>query len=283
MLRIIVLSDLHLSPTHGFFWQNWCVARDFANAARVEAVIVNGDLTINGAVDDTEVAFAAAALKRLRAPLLALPGNHDVGDEPPGQDPAQIINVERLARWDRVFTIDRWAREAGNWILIGLNAQLFGSELERELEQSRWLDRQLMAAGRRPIALFLHKPLFVEHPGEDQATASCIVPAARAGLLARLGHGNVQLVVSGHLHEHRERISDGTRHVWAPAVAFAAPKPHGGDGTCGLITIQFSADAFEIMVEKPAGLVSHDLAVIKGHGRYRFLRDMPSSPPLVDG
>src|ERR1700747_597990 len=118
MPRIIVLSDLHLSPTHGFFWQNWCVARDFANAAGVEAVIVNGDLTIKGAVDDTEVAFAAAALKRLRAPLLALPGNHDVGDEPPGQDPAQIINVERLSRWDRGFTIDRVARGEVNLMLI---------------------------------------------------------------------------------------------------------------------------------------------------------------------
>jgi 3',5'-cyclic AMP phosphodiesterase CpdA len=282
MPRIIVLSDLHLSPTHGFFWQNWCIARDFANAEEVKAVIVNGDLTINGAVGDAEVAFAAGALKGLRAPVLALPGNHDVGDEPPGQDPDQNINVERLARWDRVFGTDRWVRDAGNWVLIGLNAQLFGSALERELEQNRWLDDQLMAAERRPIALFLHKPLFVEQPDEDRATIACIVPTARAELLARLGHGNVRLVVSGHVHEHRERIWDATCHVWAPAVAFASSVPHGGDRTCGLLTIEFSADTFEITVEKPAGLVSHELAGIKGHGRYKFLRDMPPSPPLVD-
>jgi 3',5'-cyclic AMP phosphodiesterase CpdA len=281
MSRIIVLSDVHLSPTHGFFWQNWCIARDFANAAEVEAVIVNGDLTINGADSDAEVAFAAAALKGLRAQVLAVPGNHDVGDEPPGQDPEQITNVERLARWDRLFGVDHWVWEVGSWVLIGLNAQLFGSELGREHQQSRWLDRQLIAAERRPLALFLHKPLFIEQPGEDRATASCIVPAARAGLLARLGHANLQLVVSGHLHEHRERIVGGTRHVWAPAVAFAAPQQHGGDGTCGLLAIEFTADRFEIAIEKPAGLVSHDLAAIKGHGRYKFLRDMPSSPPPV--
>jgi len=282
MFRLIVLSDLHLSPTHGFFWQNWCIARDFANAAEVEAVIVNGDLTINGADSDAEVAFAATALKGLRAPVLVLPGNHDVGDEPPGQDPAQIINVERLARWDRLLGVDHWVREAGRWVLIGLNAQLFGSELEREHEQSRWLDRQLIAAQRRPLAVFLHKPLFLEQPSEDHATASCIVPGARAGLLARLGHANVQLFVSGHLHEHRERIVGETRHVWAPAVAFAAPERHGGDGSCGLLAIEFATDTFEIAIEKPAGLVSHDLADIKGHGRYKFLRDMPSSPPPLD-
>jgi hypothetical protein len=28
MVRIVVLSDIHLSPTHGFFWENWRVARE---------------------------------------------------------------------------------------------------------------------------------------------------------------------------------------------------------------------------------------------------------------
>ena len=38
MARIVVLSDIHLSPTHGFFWENWCVAREFADAAKSDAV-----------------------------------------------------------------------------------------------------------------------------------------------------------------------------------------------------------------------------------------------------
>jgi hypothetical protein len=62
MARIVVLSDIHLSPTHGFFWENWCVAREFADAAKADAVIVNGDLAINGPDSDAEIAFAAAAL-----------------------------------------------------------------------------------------------------------------------------------------------------------------------------------------------------------------------------
>ena len=59
MARIVVLSDMHLSPTHGFFWENWCVARAFANAASADAVIVNGDLTINGADSDAEIGRAS--------------------------------------------------------------------------------------------------------------------------------------------------------------------------------------------------------------------------------
>jgi 3',5'-cyclic AMP phosphodiesterase CpdA len=281
MPRFIVLSDIHLSPTHGFFWKNWCVARDFANAADAEAVIVNGDLAINGPDSDEEIAFAASALKGLRAPVLALPGNHDVGDEPPGQDPEQIVNVQRLARWDRSVGTDRWAWQAESWLLIGLNAQLFGSGLAREHEQNRWLDEQLMAAERRQVAIFLHKPIFIDEPSEDVATPSCMVPQARSGWLARLGDRNVRLVVSGHLHEHRDRMINGIRHVWAPAIAFAAPQLHGGDGSCGLLVLELSGGNIDVRVEKPDGLVSHDLAAIKGHGRYQFLRDMPPSPPFA--
>jgi hypothetical protein len=153
MARIVVLSDIHLSPTHGFFWENWCVARESADAAKADAVIVNGDLAINGPESDAEIAFAATALGNLRTRVMALPGNHDVGDEPPGQDPDQIIDVNRLARWDSSFATDRWALDAGGWRLIGVNAQLFGSGLARERVQDQWLDEQLCTAGR-PTALF---------------------------------------------------------------------------------------------------------------------------------
>jgi hypothetical protein len=37
----------------------------------------------------------------------------------------------------------------------------------------------------------------------------------------------------------------------------------------------------EVKVHYPEGLVTHDLAAIKGHGQYAFLRDMPPAPPEV--
>jgi 3',5'-cyclic AMP phosphodiesterase CpdA len=279
MARVVVLSDIHLSPTHGFFWENWCVARDMANAANADAVIINGDLTINGPDSDAEIAFAATAVNGLHGRVMALPGNHDVGDEPPGQDPDQIIDASRLARWDRSFGADRWVLEAGGWQLIGVNAQLFGSGLAREQTQDRWLDDQLTAAEGRPVALFLHKPLFLRDPGDNVPTPSCIVPSARARLLDRLRLSTARLIVSGHLHQHRDRLIDGVRHLWVPAVAFAAPTALGGDARCGLTVLELSPTGVDIAIERPRGLVSHDLAAIKGHGRYQFLRDMPPSPP----
>jgi 3',5'-cyclic AMP phosphodiesterase CpdA len=279
---IVVLSDIHLSPTHGFFWENWCVAREFANAAKPDAVIVNGDLAINGPDSDAEIAFAATALGNLRTRVMALPGNHDVGDEPPGQDPDQIIDADRLARWDSSFATDRWALDAGGWRLVGVNAQLFGSGLAREDAQDQWLDEQLSTAGR-PTALFLHKPLFLDHPTDDDVTPSCMVPSARTRLLDKLNRSDVRLIVSGHLHQHRDRTFGGQRHLWVPAVAFASPQSRGGDGRCGLMVLDFSPDSFEVTIERPPGLISHDLDAIKGHGRYPFLRDMPPSPPPLAG
>src|SRR5260370_25336591 len=166
MARIVVLSDIHLSPTHGFFWENWCVAREFGDAGKADAVIVNGDVAINGPDSDAEIAFAATALGNLRTRVMALPGNHDVGDEPPGQDPDQIIDADRLARWDSSFATDRWALDAGDWRLVGVNAQLFGSGLVREGAHDQWLDEQFGSAGRPP-ALCTHKTLFLDHPNPD--------------------------------------------------------------------------------------------------------------------
>ena len=279
MARIVVLSDIHLSPTHGFFWQNWCVAREFADAARADAVVINGDLAINGPDSDAEIAFAGTALKSLRTRVVALPGNHDVGDEPPGQDSDQIIDAARLARWDSAFGIDRWTLDAGSWRLVGLNAQLFGSGLAREEAQNQWLDAQLNAAVGRPIALVLHKPLFLQDPTDDIVTTACMLPSARARLLNRLHRPEVRLIISGHLHQYRDRTLGDLRHLWVPAVAFAAPRDHGGDSRCGIAVLNFSRDSVEIEIERPRGLISHDLAAIKGHGRYQFLRDMPPSPP----
>jgi 3',5'-cyclic AMP phosphodiesterase CpdA len=282
MARIVILSDIHLSPTHGFFWENWCVAREFADAVKADAVIVNGDLAINGPDSDAEIAFAAAALGKLRTPVLALPGNHDVGDEPPGQDSDQIIDEDRLTRWDSSFATDCWALDTGGWRLVGVNAQLFGSGLAREHAQDHWLDEQLGTVGRH-TALFLHKPLFLESPADDVVGSACMVPSARTRLLDKLNRSDVRLIVSGHLHQHRDRIFGGQRHLWVSAVAFAAPKAHGGDSRCGVTVLDFSQGKVEVTIEHPRGLISHDLAAIKGHGRYQFLRDMPPSPPRHAG
>jgi 3',5'-cyclic AMP phosphodiesterase CpdA len=281
MSRIAFLSDLHLSHTHGFFWGNFRRAAAAAGASGAEAVIVTGDLCINGPDSDEEMEFAATALRGIKADVLALPGNHDVGDEPPGQDPAQIIDAARLARWQGYFGPDRFARHVGAWLLVGLNAQLLGSGLPQEAEQESWLADRLEEAAGKPVALILHKPLFLEHAAEAEPTISSINAAPRARLLALLLEGGVRLVVSGHLHAHRDRVVDGIRHLWLPATAFLGAGAHGGTPAVGAMVVDFGSEAAPALPLDVPGLERQDLAAIKQHGRYRFLRDMPACPPSL--
>jgi 3',5'-cyclic AMP phosphodiesterase CpdA len=280
MARIVVISDPHLSPTHGFFWDNWRRACATVNGLAPDAVIVSGDLCINGPDSDAEVAFARQALGRLNAPVHALPGNHDVGDEPPGQEADQIIDAVRLQRWVSVFSSDRFAFDAGGWRVLGINAQLLGSDLPQESDQDAWLDGELAAAAG-PVLLALHKPLFLQSSAETEETARTVNPTPRTRLLRRLQNAAVQVVLSGHLHCHRDVVREGRRHVWAPSTAFLVPEPADGsaDNVLGILSIELSADGVQVERIDVPGLVAYDLTELKGHGRYAYLRDMPACPP----
>ena len=280
MARIIVISDPHLSPTHGFFWDNWRRACDAVNRLAPDAVIVSGDLCINGPDSDAEVAFAGQALRGLEPPVYAIPGNHDVGDEPPGQEADQIIDADRLRRWISVFGADRFAFDLGGWRVLGLNAQLLGSGLAQEREQDAWLDAELDRASW-PILLALHKPLFLQSADEAEATAASVNPEPRARLLHRLRGAPVQVVVSGHLHCHRDVVREELRHVWAPSTAFVPHEPidSAAAAIVGILSIELGDGGARVERIDVPGLVAYDLAELKGHGRYEYLRDMPVCPP----
>ncbi|TCR61231.1 metallophosphoesterase [Bosea sp. BK604] len=279
MTRVVVLSDLHLSPTHGFFWPNWLLARDAASRLDAACTIVNGDLCIDGPDSDAEMDFAARALATLPGTVLPLPGNHDIGDEPPGQDPNQLVDEARLARWDKAIGPDRWRFRFDGWTLLGVNAQLFGSGLARETEQNDWLDAMLADAKGDRVGLVMHKPLFVESPDEALPSPASLCPAPRGELVQRFCRADIRLVISGHLHKYRDRPIDGLRHLWVPSTAFAGERGLEGDARCGFAVLDFDGDHVGVEIIRPEGLISHNLAAIKQDGRYRFLREMPACPP----
>lgn len=189
------------------------------------------------------------------------------------------MDEARLSRWNAAFGTDCWSLDLESWRLIGINAQLFGSSLVAEAGQQAWLDAELAVAAGRRIALFLHKPLFIEDAGEAGPTTSSLNVAPRQVLLAKLRAARVELVVSGHLHQYRDRTIDGLRHVWAPSTAFMTSHALGGDPRPGMLTIDFAGPEPKIELLRPIGMAELDLATIKGHGRYKFLRDMPACPP----
>ena len=78
---------------------------------------------------------------------------------------------------------DRWCFEAAGWWLIGLNSLIMNTGLASEAEQFDWLAAQLASAHGKPVALFLHKPLFLNTPDdpEREATAIRYVPQPARG------------------------------------------------------------------------------------------------------
>ena len=76
---------------------------------------------------------------------------------------------------------DRWRFDAAGWCFIGLNSLIMNTGIESEAEQFDWLASELASVNGKPVALFLHKPLYLNMPDDPESEASAIryVPQPR--------------------------------------------------------------------------------------------------------
>ena len=278
MATIIQISDPHLSRNRPFFLGNWQRLVTELQHAPPDGIVVSGDLSVNGAEEEDELAAAAIEIDRLPSPLVrSIAGNHDIGDEPPGTAAQQTIDDHRRARFRRYFGPEWWLIEIGRWSLIGINSMLCGSGLNAERQQLDWLEAELIRSGGRPTGLFLHKPLFIERPDEPDSPGITVSSKVRSGILDLIRHAPVRFVASGHLHQYRARRDRDTMFVWAPSTAFLTDHIFpGAERSLGYVVHRLHDDGVHAheMVRSPV-LSPHDLAAIKGHGRFRYLKDMP--------
>jgi len=162
-MKIVQISDTHFSPSKPHFNGNWEPIRRWIEEVKPDLVVHTGDLTIDGADQEDDIVFSMALLGELDVPVLVVPGNHDVGHMPGSQQP---IDDARLERWRRLAGPDRFAKGIGGWRLIGLNGLLIGSGHAEEQAQFDWLVETLEGREGRRLAIFAHKPLFVDDPAE---------------------------------------------------------------------------------------------------------------------
>lgn len=225
-MRIIQISDTHISRRHPLFADNVAVVRAWLERTPCDLVVNTGDLSMDGASEAEDLADAAAWHEGLGVPFLAVPGNHDVGDVAELRSD-QMLDDARLARFRELVGADAWVREIAGWRLVGLDAMLLGTGHPEEERQFEWLAETL--SGQAPTALFLHKPLFVDDPGEGPRGYWTVRPEPRRRLLDLLRGVDLRLVASGHLHVARLRVFDGVPHVWAPSAAFVCGPIQGDD------------------------------------------------------
>lgn len=218
VFRIAQISDTHLSADRPHFLGNFELVR-FALAARRPDLVVNtGDMTLDGADTPAELRFVRSLHEEMGLPWLAVPGNHDVGDDP-GLRSRQPLDARRLASYRDCFGADRFVRDIPGWRLVGINALLAGADLPDADEQLDFLAGAVAGAENRSIALFLHKPLTLgEH--DPDGTYWRVRDREREALARAFGARRPRLVASGHLHQFRRMEIDGTVHVWAPSTAF---------------------------------------------------------------
>lgn len=271
--HVVQITDLHLSAERAYNYRGWKACLDHINAAQPELVVATGDLVLCDPDHAPDHAFVRAELGRITAPWAALPGNHDIGDSGPDPYMGQFITAERRGRWLEQFGADRWGRDLGAWRLLGLNAQLLGSGLELEAEQNDWLAEEVAAAAGRPLALFLHKPLFIDHPDEADAPIFCVPRAGRARVLDILAGGDLRLIACGHNHAYRTASRGRTAIVWGPSTGqwIDEEAPFQALAEPGLVHYWFDTDGVEFAWAKPDGMVASDnTALVEQHRAMRF-------------
>lgn len=261
-MRIVQLSDTHLSALGGVTTANFEQLVTFVNEQLRPDLIVNtGDAILLTPDSDEDRAVAKVLHDRFDAPVRVLPGNHDVGE--PGSTPWMGLSVtsERVAHFRQVFGPDRFVEQLGQWTVVGINSEVLGSGLPEEVEQWAWLAEVGQANAGRPVALFLHKPLWWDGPAvPDHALA--VDEAHRDRIVSLLAGSPLKVVGSGHLHRYDAVWrTDDLLTVWAPSTAFVIAAKSwklGGLNQLGVVEYDLSTDEPQAWFRALPTLVEED-------------------------
>jgi 3',5'-cyclic AMP phosphodiesterase CpdA len=273
--RLTQISDTHLSSARPFakLTENFHRVSAHIDATRPDLVINSGDVSWDGPTSRDDLEYAEGLHAALPVECRYLPGNHDIGDNPTavGTPPSHPASEKDRAAFVDVFAEDRWQFEAAGWRFIGLNSLIMNTGIASETEQMDWFASQLSGTNGKPIALFLHKPLFLQTPEDPETppTAIRFVPQpVRAQLMGMLARHDVRLVASGHVHQRRDFTWRGMRHVWAPSAGFVIPDDKQeviGIKETGLVEYRFRPDSFEVRYVRAPGQVDVNLDELFGN------------------
>src|SRR5229473_2786278 len=193
-----------------------------------------------------------------------------ISDTHLGPVPPQPVDETARQNFIAAFGDDRWRFDAAGWCFIGLNSLVMNSGLASEAEQFDWLASELAGVQGKPVAVFLHKPVFLHTPEDPERESSAIryVPMpARQRLVEMLRTVDLRLLASGHVHQRRDFTYRHTRHVWAPSAGFIisdARQERIGTKEVGLVEYRFQPDSFEVRHVRAPGQTDVDLDSLLG-------------------
>jgi 3',5'-cyclic AMP phosphodiesterase CpdA len=270
--RLTQISDTHLARRLPKLTDNFDRVRAHIDATRPDLVVNSGDLAFDGPTSRSDLEFAKSLHEALPVPCRYLPGNHDLGDNPTviGPVPPHLATEPLRQNFIDVIGEDRWCFDEAGWCFIGLNSLIMNTGIESEAEQFDWLASELARVNGKPVALFIHKPLYLNTPDDPELESSAIryVPQPRRKqLIEMFGKVDLRLVASGHVHQRRDFTFGHTRHVWAPSAGFIIPdriQEVIGIKETGLVEYRFAPDSFEVRHIRAPGQIDIGLDELLG-------------------
>ncbi|MBL6929361.1 MAG: phosphodiesterase [Rhodospirillales bacterium] len=185
----------------------------------IDAVIVSGDLTDRGRVE--EFAAIRPILDGLAMPWYVVPGNHDQREN----------FIKAFADHDYLADCAdfvQYAVEGYPLRLVGLDTSVAGQPhgfLSRD--RLTWLDRCLQDEPRKPTLLFMHHPPFITGIGHMDVQ-NLLNAQDLFEILDR--HAQVRHVACGHVHRASETCINGIALSIAPNSAHAVTLDMEPDG-----------------------------------------------------
>src|SRR5262249_26771059 len=129
-MKIAIVADSHLAPHADACNRNWDAVGAFVRESNADLTIHLGDITVDGLGHPEQFEHALALSSNWSTATRYLPGNHDIGDNPPGPGVGakHPLELARIGAFRAHFGPDYWVFEAEGWLVVGLNAQLFGTD-----------------------------------------------------------------------------------------------------------------------------------------------------------
>jgi 3',5'-cyclic AMP phosphodiesterase CpdA len=244
--RLAHVSDSHLSGAKPFFVENFNIVAAAIAASAPDLVLNTGDMSLDGAAEEGDLAEARRLHDAIGLPVRYIPGNHDLGEahDVPGSKEATVSDASR-DRYLRHFGEDFWLMDVPGWRLVAIDSQLLASGLDADAAQLDFVAQAAATGAGRRLALIVHKPLFDAAADETAVAGRFVNPAPRARLLAAFGAQPPAVVMSGHVHQYRDSLGEGARHVWAPSTGFIIPdarQPIYGEKEVGYVEHRFEPD-----------------------------------------
>jgi Icc protein len=255
-ITIVQISDTHIADKHApHASENLKHAVEIINSRRPDAMVLSGDIGENPQAWEE----ARSVLKKLKAPLYYVPGNHDV-------------HSSDVERYRSVFGKDYYTFNVKNVTFVVIDSQLLGNydvydakqpmplspQTEDECERMlAWLsnlrdhDGDDRAGGRNEKRIFIgvqHIPMFHDGRFPDPKPYWVINDPYRSKELKMLHDLGIKDMLVGHWHNGRVFEREGiTWHV-APSTAWL---PWGGELGFAVHTISADGDVHTEFVDLP--------------------------------